>query len=461
MKKKTKKIIAFFLTSAMVLGSLQSAFAGTYVVKEGDWLSTIAPKYNTTWQKLAELNNLKNPDLIYPNQVLQLPELEVKAPEAPAEKPAEAPKAEEAVLTDLSITTMVSKGITPLFAPDVKEYSFTVQSDIYGVLLNLAAPEGTDITVTAAITPGAYGETDKAEPLVIEKGEKGYVIPLTQTYEGYDSEFVQTVTIDVVKGESKNTYTVTITRECASDVYALFDQLEYTDEAGTTIAYNLYVPTTYDESKEYPVVLVLHGGGQRTQPTDMILKRYQMATVWAKDSEAGINECIVVAPHMHDSWYGMEVIDGSNYPLSEFSAEGAAAYSLLQNIKATYSVDESKIYATGASMGGMGSLTFGYLHPEEFAAIMPCCARQFVNEDVDYSKFAPLSGRILYGHAEDDPTCPYAGGKIIMENLKEAGIEFETRIYPSGSFFYPTAHFSWVPLYNDRTAREWLFSKSR
>ena len=102
-----------------------------------------------------------------------------------------------------------------------------------------------------------------------------------------------------------------------------------------------------------------------------------------------------------------------------------------------------------------------YAHPEEWAAIMPCWAREFVNEDVDYSKFKALSGRILYGHAEDDPTCPYKGGQVIMQNLKDNGVEFETRIYPSGTFFYPSAHFSWVPLYGDETARQWLFSKTK
>lgn len=44
-----------------------------YIVKKGDWLRKIARMFNTTWQKLAELNNLKNPDLIYPNQKILLP----------------------------------------------------------------------------------------------------------------------------------------------------------------------------------------------------------------------------------------------------------------------------------------------------------------------------------------------------------------------------------------------------
>ena len=94
----------------------------------------------------------------------------------------------------------------------------------------------------------------------------------------------------ILKGEEKATYTLKITRECDSDVYALFTQDKFKAKDGTEIEYNLYVPSDYDASKKYPVVFVLHGGGQRTQPTDMILKRYQMATVFAKDSEKGINQ---------------------------------------------------------------------------------------------------------------------------------------------------------------------------
>ena len=43
-----------------------------YIVVAGDWLSKIAPRYETTWQELARLNHLKNPDLIYPGQRIRV-----------------------------------------------------------------------------------------------------------------------------------------------------------------------------------------------------------------------------------------------------------------------------------------------------------------------------------------------------------------------------------------------------
>lgn len=43
-----------------------------YIVKKGDTLSAIARKYNTTYPKLAKINKIKNPDLIYPGQIIKL-----------------------------------------------------------------------------------------------------------------------------------------------------------------------------------------------------------------------------------------------------------------------------------------------------------------------------------------------------------------------------------------------------
>lgn len=44
----------------------------TYIIKKGDTLTSIARKHNTTVNKLVELNNIKNPDLIYANQILKI-----------------------------------------------------------------------------------------------------------------------------------------------------------------------------------------------------------------------------------------------------------------------------------------------------------------------------------------------------------------------------------------------------
>lgn len=47
----------------------------TYTVKSGDTLSGIALKYNTTYQKLAEYNNIANPSIIYVGQKIRIPRM--------------------------------------------------------------------------------------------------------------------------------------------------------------------------------------------------------------------------------------------------------------------------------------------------------------------------------------------------------------------------------------------------
>lgn len=118
MKKTTvSRITAAALTSVMVLGSASAAFAGEYVVKKGDCLSKIAPKFDTTWQALADMNKLANPNLIFPNQVLQVPDKKVAAPveEKKTEPVKETPKAEETKKEE----TAVKAELTGLTVDDI------------------------------------------------------------------------------------------------------------------------------------------------------------------------------------------------------------------------------------------------------------------------------------------------------------------------------------------------------
>lgn len=89
-----RRIICVLLVLALIGAGFVTAFAGTaYVVKQGDVLWKIAKQYDTTWQKLADYNNLKNPNLIFPNQKILIPEkTSVPVPEpAPAPEPAPEP----------------------------------------------------------------------------------------------------------------------------------------------------------------------------------------------------------------------------------------------------------------------------------------------------------------------------------------------------------------------------------
>ena len=429
MKRKfISKLAAVAMASIMILGSTATAMAGEYVVKEGDWLSKIAPKYNTTWEKLAETNKIANPDLIFPGQKLQVPDA--------------------VELTNLSIYTAVQDGADISFVPGIEDYTFNVQSDIYGVKVVATAPEGATVKIN-----GEDAVSGEAK-----------IVAIDGSYESYDIVLETPIEVTVEKGEASKTYTINVVRDCDTDTYALFKEYSYTDaETGETIPYQLYIPSNYDASKEYPIVLAFHGSGQRSQTTDMVLKRYQMATVWAKDSEAGINECIVLAPHCAtkdnmENWTTlMQYRNGIHDNSFDAMPKLTASYNLLLDIMKEYSVDEDRVYMTGLSAGGFATYTLAIEHPETFAALAPDAA------GADPSKVAAIADIPTWiFHASDDPTVNVDEYLVpTLEALDAAGADYELTIYDPGTVFGTSAHFSWVPMYADKEFRNWLFEQSK
>lgn len=124
MKLNIKTKLAGF---AVVLAFLAPSFTfaqetKTYTVKPGDTLSEIAETYNTTVEKLAKLNNIKNVDLIFIDQVLvidgEAPVAETTTTEAPVAEVEETPAVAETVVEE---TTYEETYSAPASAPAAAE----------------------------------------------------------------------------------------------------------------------------------------------------------------------------------------------------------------------------------------------------------------------------------------------------------------------------------------------------
>ena len=124
MKLNIKTKLAGF---AVVLAFLAPSFTfaqetKTYTVKPGDTLSEIAETYNTTVEKLAKLNNIKNVDLIFIDQVLvidgEAPVAETTTTEAPVAEVEETPAVAETVVEE---TTYEETYEAPASAPAAAE----------------------------------------------------------------------------------------------------------------------------------------------------------------------------------------------------------------------------------------------------------------------------------------------------------------------------------------------------
>ena len=353
---------------------------------------------------------------------------------------------------------------------DEKSNTASVQSDIYGVLIKVDA--AAQVTVTSDKT--TYDDEGNltytaGEPIAYNPKLGGYIVPLSEAYADYDVAYTQNAIVKTFVDGKSEEQIITINRECDKAIHDLFQKKVYTYDMGEgnelAMNYLVYYPSNFDESKEYPVVLVLHGSGQMEfmpgyPSTDMIVKRNQAALAWAKDSEQGINECIVVAPQI--SYYLTPDMPmwGGGAMLLPF---GLAAYDLLETefIAKDY-VDADRIYVTGLSLGGVGVYAMIGSHPETFAGAIIACGATY--EDwyggYDYSALAPLSGSIYLTHAKGDPEVDFMFYQQSTAGMQAAGIEYETKIWTPEDIFYPHAHYAWTPTYADPAIRNWLFEQS-
>jgi len=128
------KLAGFAVVLAFLAPSLTFAQeTKTYTVKPGDTLSEIAETYNTTVEKLAKLNNIKNVDLIFIDQVLVIdgaaPVAETTTTEAPVAEVEETPAVAETVVEE---TTYEETYSAPASAPAAAESYSAPASTVSG-----------------------------------------------------------------------------------------------------------------------------------------------------------------------------------------------------------------------------------------------------------------------------------------------------------------------------------------
>jgi poly(3-hydroxybutyrate) depolymerase len=128
-----------------------------------------------------------------------------------------------------------------------------------------------------------------------------------------------------------------------------FVKQTFTDENGKQIRYDVYVPRDYDGVKTYPVILSLHGLGDK-KPIPWGLGTYIKAR--------GDLDFLCVFPHSDHPWDPGR--PGEKY-----------AIRALDEVLAHYKADRNRVYLTGFSMGGTGTWSLGAKYADRWAALVP------------------------------------------------------------------------------------------
>jgi len=237
----------------------------------------------------------------------------------------------------------------------------------------------------------------------------------------------------------------------------VFKKVIYISTTGLALPYRILYPENYDKTKKYPLILFLHGAGERGNNNESQL--VHGSKLFLDLANRKNYPAIVIFPQCQTGGYWSSVDVNRN--TSPFTLQFdytkpithalQAAIELVQKIIINESVDRSRVYITGLSMGGMGTFEAVYRYPDLFAAAVPICG----GADVDaYDKrVSKIPFRVFHG--AKDVVVDVKNSHAIVEKLKTLHTKVEYIEYPEAN------HNSWDNAFAEPDFLSWMFSKKR
>ncbi len=228
----------------------------------------------------------------------------------------------------------------------------------------------------------------------------------------------------------------------------------YKDAGGKTLPYRLLVPKGYDakDEKRYPLILFLHGAGERGDDNDkQLLHPDVLNLVTAKHAEK--HPAFVVAPQCpaNAKWADVNWWQKPYHKTPEKPAEPMRlTLELLDALAKEYRIDMDRIYVTGLSMGGYGTFDALVRRPDYFAAAVPLCGGA---DDSRAKDFAHVP--IWVFHGDKDGAVPVDRSRSAVEALKAAGG------HPKYTEYKGEGHGIWKRAYAEPELADWLFQQVR
>jgi predicted peptidase len=228
--------------------------------------------------------------------------------------------------------------------------------------------------------------------------------------------------------------------------------------SGETYRYQVFVPANFDKSKKWPVVLFLHGYGERGN--DGLLQT-DVGLAHAIRNYRAMLPFVVVMPQCR--------ADKPDRVWTDASMQQQALATLDASMKEFHG-DPARVYLTGLSMGGYATWDLAVKYQNRFAAYVPICGgirgpeqmRQLHVSLVDdpkvsdpYAETAKRMGKtpVWIFHGADDPAVPVEESRKMAAALQAAGGNVKYTEYPG------VGHNSWDKAYAEPGLLEWLLAQ--
>lgn len=213
-----------------------------------------------------------------------------------------------------------------------------------------------------------------------------------------------------------------------------------------TYAYCVWVPPGYTHDRAWPVILFLHGSGERG--VDGFLQ-----------TDVGIGRAIRRAPARFPAIVIMPQCRPDDVWWSE--AMMTLAVRCVEKSSSEYHLDRDRIVLTGLSLGGAGAYQLGARSAGNFSAIVAICGfwsqvQQPENPETlraAAARLARVPMRVYHGAR--DPAVPVDRTRELVRAIREAGGEIEYTEFPEGD------HLIWDRVYDDPNLIAWMLKQKR
>ena len=221
---------------------------------------------------------------------------------------------------------------------------------------------------------------------------------------------------------------------------------------GVSHRYQVYVPAEYTRARRWPVILFLHGSGERGR--DGILQ-----------TSLGLGEGI----RRHAERWPAIVVFPQAPPGHRWHGKIAhLALATLDRTLREFKTDPARVYLAGLSAGGNGVWNLAYRTPERFAALVAICGWVQPTPERPEAILPPDSGPpypvvarrirtlpVWIWHGDADSVVPVEESRRMAEALRAAGSEVSYTELPG------VGHESWVQAFDSPELAKWILGRSR
>lgn len=225
-----------------------------------------------------------------------------------------------------------------------------------------------------------------------------------------------------------------------------------------TLQYRILYPDGFDPAKKYPVLVFLHGAGERG--TDNLAQLTHGSALFLTDSVRAAFPAVVIFPQCppEDYWARVIRVDNGDGSLTFTFLPQKAATPVMKNLIAFLKTvqkepwfDPARFYIGGLSMGGMGTFDLLNRQPDWFAGAFVMCGG---SNPKTVKRFAKKVSIWMF-HGEDDLVVRYEYGVAMKNAIEKAGGAVKFTSYPG------VGHNAWDFAFKEPELLPWLFSHQK